>query len=99
MKHFVILTTFKIPYEQLGERVTQHRAFLQIGYERGWLLCSGPQAPKTGGLIVARAPSLEALQAFFADDPYLVNDLADYRFVEFEPVKRQAFLEAWVVGE
>lgn len=99
MRHFVILTTFKIPYEALGERVAEHRTFLQIGYERGWLLFSGPQAPKTGGLIVARAPSLEALQAFFADDPYLLNGLAEYRFVEFEPVKRQAFLEEWVTGE
>jgi uncharacterized protein YciI len=98
MKHFVIQSTFIIPFEQFGDTVVEHRSFLQKGYDQGWILCSGPQSPKVGGVIVARAPSLEDIQAFFADDPYQVKGLAQYRFVEFEPVKRQAFLEQWVTG-
>jgi len=59
---------------------------------------SGPQVPRTGGVIIARAASREAIEAFFANDPYQVNKLATYRFVEFEPVKRAALMETWVSG-
>jgi uncharacterized protein YciI len=97
-KFFVIETTYRVPAEALGERVAEHRAFLQTGYDRGWLLLSGPQVPRTGGMIIARAPSREELVDFFARDPYQANGLASYRFVEFEPVKRAVWMENWVAG-
>jgi uncharacterized protein YciI len=95
MKHFIIEITYLIPFEQIRETVPAHRAFLQSGYDCGWLLMSGPQNPLTGGIVVARAPDLEALQAFFQDDPYRQHSLASYRFMEFNPVKRQAFMDEW----
>jgi uncharacterized protein YciI len=95
-KFFCIEVTYRIPVEELGERVALHRAYLQIGYDQGWLLMSGPQNPKTGGMIIARAPSREAIVDFFSRDPYQVNGLADYRFVEFEPVKHQDLLKDWI---
>jgi uncharacterized protein YciI len=98
MKHFVVEIQYQVPAGQLAETVAEHRAFLQTGYDRGWLLLSGPQNPRVGGMVVARAPSLEELQAFFAADPYKKKGLAAYRFVEFDPVKRQPFMEDWVTG-
>lgn len=95
-KYFMIEITYLIPAEQLGEITTKHRAFLKDGYERGWLLISGPQVPRTGGLVIGRAPSLEAIQGFFSNDPYQVEKVGTYRFVEFNPVFRQAFLEDWI---
>lgn len=96
MKHFLVELHYLVPAEQLAETVTEHRAFLQTGYERGWLLISGPQVPRVGGVVVARAPSLADLESFFSADPYQTKGLATYRFVEFDPVKRQPFLEDWV---
>lgn len=96
MKHFIIEITYLIPAKELGEVVGEHRAFLKTGYERGWLLCSGPRVPKTGGVVIARAPSLDELQQFFRYDPYQMKDLATYRWIEFDPVLRQAFLEEWL---
>jgi uncharacterized protein YciI len=98
MKHFIIQSTFTVPFERLGDKVAAHRACLQKGYDQGWILCSGPQSSKLGGFIVARAPSLEAIKAFFANDPYELEGLAQYRFTEFEPVKRQPFLDQWFTG-
>jgi uncharacterized protein YciI len=98
MKHFIVEINYKIPAEQMAEIVVEHRQFLQTGYDRGLLLCSGPRVPRTGGMVVARAASLEEIQRFFADDPYHLHDVAEHHFVEFEPVKRQAFLEDWVAG-
>ena len=97
-KFFIIEVTYLIPADQLGETLAEHRAFLQTGYDQGWLLLSGPQVPRTGGMIIARAPSREELETFFAQDPYKVNKLATYRFIEFEPVKRAGFMEEWVTG-
>jgi uncharacterized protein YciI len=98
MKHFIIEVTYLIPLEQIAEITPEHRAFLQTGYERGWLLMSGPCVPRTGGMVVGRAPSLEAMQQFFQDDPYQKRGIAAYRFVEFEPVKLQERMKDWVAG-
>jgi uncharacterized protein YciI len=98
MKHFIVEITYTVTFEELRETVVEHRAFLQGGYDQGWLLCSGPQSPKVGGMVVARAPSREALIDFFSNDPYLNKGLATYRWVEFEPVKHQPFLKDWVEG-
>ena len=99
MKHFIIELTYTVSAERLAEIVVEHRAFLQTGYARGWLLMSGPQAPRVGGMVVARAPSLEDVRQFFQDDPYQVKGAATYRFIEFEPVRLQEWMKDWVSGE
>lgn len=98
MKYFIVEITYLQPIEVISQTTPEHRVFLQGGYERGWLLASGPQVPKVGGVIIARAPSLEALKEFFAGDPYQVKGLGSYRFIEFEPVKRQPFMEEWLTA-
>ncbi len=98
MKHFIVEITYRVPAEALGDVTAQHRAYLQAGYEGGMLLFSGPQVPRIGGVIVARAESFEEIERFFSRDPYRVNGLADYRFVEFNPVFSQDFMKSWVVG-
>ncbi len=98
MKHFIVEIKYLVPVEQLGETVAEHRQFLRGGYERGLFLLSGPKVPRTGGLLVARAESLEALQAFLEGDPYKQKGLAEHSYVEFDPVLRQGFLEDWVTG-
>lgn len=96
MPHFVIEITYKRPYEEIAPVVPEHRAFLQQGYDQGLLLMSGPMNPRTGGIVIARADALENLQAFFSRDPYAQRGFADYRFIEFEPVKYQPFLASWI---
>ncbi|HEY9087327.1 MAG TPA: YciI family protein [Anaerolineaceae bacterium] len=98
MKHFIINIIYRAEMDEINRVLPQHRAFLRGGYERGLLLCSGPQNPRTGGIIVARAESLDAIQDFFQQDPYLLQGVAEHQFIEFEPVLRQSFLEDWVNG-
>jgi uncharacterized protein YciI len=96
MRHFVVTLTFLVPFESFGEAVARHRAFLDEGYSAGMLLMSGPRTPRTGGIVVARAESPEALRAFFARDPYKLEDLATHEFAEFSPVKSQPILAEWI---
>lgn len=96
MKHFLIEITYTASAEKIAEILPAHRLFLQGGYDQGMLLMSGPMLPKTGGVVIARAQSVDDLQAFFEFDPYMANNAATYRFVEFDPVKFQPFLKDWV---
>ena len=95
MQHFIVELTYTVSFDQLQDTLPEHRTFLNAGYEMGWVLYSGPQEPRTGGVIVVRAPALDDLQAFFAEDPFQKKGLAVYRFIEFTPVRRQAFMDEW----
>ena len=95
MKFFLVELTYTVPLPEIEMATPAHRAFLQTGYERGVLLCSGPKVPRTGGVVLARGESLESVQEFFTNDPFQQQRLADYRFVEFNPVKRASCTEDW----
>jgi uncharacterized protein YciI len=95
MKHFIVEIKYLVPLESIQESVPAHRAYLQLGYDAGMLLCSGPKVPATGGFMLARAESLARLKAFFAEDPFHTDELASFTFSEFNPVKRQGWAEAW----
>lgn len=99
MKHFLVDIQYTAPIEKIDEILPKHRAFLQIGYDQGYLLCSGPKNPRVGGVIIARAESEEELRKFFLLDPYQQQNAAQYIFIEFNPVKFQPFLEKWVAGQ
>ncbi len=99
MKHFLVEITYALPFEQMAPIVPEHRAFLQEGYETGMILMSGPMNPRTGGVVIARAESEEQLRDYFSRDPYFLKHAATYRFIEFDPVKYQMFIEDWVSGK
>ena len=83
MKHFLVEIEYTAPIEIINMIVDEHRLFLQTGYD----------------LVIARAPSMEAIQEFFFTDPYKQHNAATYRFVEFDPVKYQTFINDWVRSE
>lgn len=95
MKHFIIIITYTAPIEEINKVVGNHREFLQKGYDSNHLLMSGPQNPKSGGIVLARGTSKDELVDFFSQDPYKINQLAEYRFIEFNPVKHQPFMSDW----
>jgi uncharacterized protein YciI len=96
MKHFIVEITYKVPFEELSKIIDEHRAYLDIGYKKKLLLCSGPLNPKTGGIVVARANSLEEIKEYFIGDPYHKKNVAEHKFIEFTPVKYLEFLKDWV---
>ena len=98
MKHFLILIIYTAPMNIIDEILPEHRAFLKTGYDQGILLMSGPENPRTRGVVVARSHSLEEIQRFFAQDPYAQKAAATHQFIEFSPVLHQGFLDDWVQG-
>lgn len=98
MHHYIVEITYRVPMERIEQTVAAHRQYLQTGYDSGLLLCSGPQVPRSGGILVARAASREALEQFIAGDPYRLEQLADYRLIEFQAVKHLPLVAEWFGG-
>ncbi|MBI9071290.1 MAG: hypothetical protein JEY94_06810 [Melioribacteraceae bacterium] len=96
MKHFVVEISYTVDFEKIKEVLDEHRSFLQIGYDKNMLLCSGPQEPLTGGIAIAKAESLEDIVEFFENDPYNKAGYTEYLYTEFNPVKFQDFMGNWV---
>ena len=64
-----------------------HRAFLDEGYKNDFFVVSGPRNPRTGGVIISQLKSRTQLEQIFKQDPFVIQEIADYEFIEFEPVK------------
>lgn len=82
---FVILVHYERPLAEIDAHVAEHRAFLETHYASGLLLGSGRRTPPVGGVILARGDDRAALEAVFANDPFLVQGVARYEYIQFEP--------------
>ena len=83
----IVNIKYTAPLSAIDSLVGEHRAWLDIQYANGVLLCSGPKNPKTGGVVIALGSNKAEIEALFNDDPYNVNHVAEYTFTEFNPVK------------
>jgi uncharacterized protein YciI len=90
---FVILIRYLKPLSEIEKVVDEHRAFLGRYYQSGHLIASGPQVPRSGGVILAQAGSREELVRIFAEDPFVKHGLGEYQFIEFVPVKKSPAAE------
>src|SRR5271169_6113354 len=97
MKYFLLEGQHIVPFEKRApELIAAHRAFLQQGYDQGRFLLSGPYVPPTGGVLVARAESLDELNKYLAQEPYCKAKVMRFsKIVEFEPVQHQPILNGW----
>lgn len=84
---FILELTYTAAIEKIDEQLIPHRSYLDLHYSKGNLICSGPQNPRTGGIIMTTFKSREEVDVFIAADPFQVFALADYRVIEFAPIK------------
>jgi len=91
---FVVLLTYEKPLETIDALLAGHVRFLEEQYARGVFLASGRRVPRTGGVILARAESSEALLRILADDPFYREGAARYELIEFSPTKAAPGLKA-----
>ena len=89
---FVVILRYLVPLEIILEQREEHLKFLDIYYAKGIFHASGPQIPRTGGIILANASSREELQKILEDDPYYKYKSAEYQIFELTVNKKsQAF--------
>ena len=91
---YIITLTYKKPMEEIEKVTADHRAFLDTLYTQDVLLASGPQVPRTGGILIARSGrSKEEVMEILKQDPFYIADVADYSIIEFNPMKYHANLK------
>ncbi|HZP79201.1 MAG TPA: YciI family protein [Pseudolabrys sp.] len=97
MKHFFLEGEHLVPFEQRDpDLIAAHRAFLQKGYDHGHFLVSGPSIPPTGGILIARAESLDELNKLLAEEPFCKAKVMRFsKIIEFNPVQHQPILKGW----
>jgi uncharacterized damage-inducible protein DinB/uncharacterized protein YciI len=97
-KHFVIESTYLAGLDRIDAQLVAHRAHLEQGFRSGMLLASGPQVPRSGGMILARARERSEVEEFLARDPFALAGISKYRVVEYEPVKQAELFSGWALG-
>ncbi|HCT29935.1 MAG TPA: GTP cyclohydrolase, partial [Bacteroidales bacterium] len=73
---YIIKVTYIKPIEEIDKHLAVHRAFLDKFYASGNLICSGPQNPRTGGMIVCSFPNVDEVWDFIHQDPFYINSIA-----------------------
>lgn len=82
----IVILKYTAPLERIDELLEAHRAFLRQGYERKQFLMSGPQQPRTGGVIVTTVKTKAEAERIVQEDPFLKEGAAEYQFIEFDAV-------------
>ena len=80
---FIVSISYQRPLSEIEAHLEEHIAFLNKHYASGTFLASGPKQPRTGGVILATAPTREALEAILEEDPFKREQLASYEITEW----------------
>lgn len=80
---FIIDLNYIVPLEQIDAGMKDHMAFLNKYYRLNIFVASGRKVPRTGGIILAVAPSRAELESIIQQDPFVSRKLAEFSIVEF----------------
>ncbi len=84
---FILLLEYLQQISVVEKYLEAHRLYLDKYYKKGLFVCSGPQTPRTGGVIICKAENKEIVQQIIAEDPFYYEKIADYKIIEFSPTK------------
>jgi uncharacterized protein YciI len=95
---FIVLLTYLKPLDVIDQHLTEHRAFLEEGYQKDYFIASGPCDPRTGGVIISQLKDREQLNEILSRDPFALHHLAKYEVIAFTPVKYHSDFKAFIVS-
>ena len=72
---------------EVEKHLEEHIKFLEKYYEMGKFICSGRKNPRMGGVILLNAESLSEVEKIILEDPFNINEIAEYEITEFFPTK------------
>jgi uncharacterized protein YciI len=84
---FIVIVHYEKDLSIVDEYLQAHRDFLEQGFQKNYFLVSGPQEPRTGGIILSQLKDKKILEDFLADDPFMQKGIAIYQIIAFTPVK------------
>ncbi len=90
-----------LPVPEVAVRETLHPKHVQFvadGVEKGVVVFGGPK-PGSGGIVLLKAPSLDACRAFLRDDPLVKAGVQTYRITEFRIMEHNPCLDPLLTEE
>ena len=80
-----MISTYVVPLEQVDQAREAHQRFLDALGDR--VVSAGRQDPPAGGVVLIDAASEGAAYEIMAGDPYVVQGLAEYRAIGWQPTR------------
>ena len=85
---FIVNLKYKKSIEEVNKVLEAHLEYLDKYFEKGKFICTGKKSfPELGGVILFNSNNLEEAKKILYEDPFYVEEIADYEIIEFQPVK------------
>lgn len=81
---FAVIIEYIKPLAEVDAARPPHLAWIQKHCADGTFLFTGRQPSGKGGMVIANAPSREALDAILKEDGYIKAGVAKHNVIEFE---------------
>ena len=82
---FIVNLTYKVDLSKIDKYLDEHIEYLKQQYANDKFVASGKKIPRTGGVILSQLKDKNHLLEILEQDPFKINDLAEYEIVEFIP--------------
>jgi len=83
---FLVDMTFTDIEKVTVELTNQHKRYLEKEYKSGQLMFGGRKVPRTGGILISKHASEQALKQVLDLDPFINSGAVSYSITEFIPV-------------
>lgn len=90
---FVVTLKFADNKARAGELMEAHKAWIKSGFDQGIFLIVGSLQPNRGGGIIAHNTSLEDLESFISNDPFVAEGVVRAEILEITPARLDERLE------
>lgn len=95
MLHAVTLT-YVSPTKEIVSHIEEHKKWLIRGINNGIILFAGPLSDGSGGYILFYSDSMEIVEDFLKEDPFVEYNLVDVSLISTEPaMSTKDFPEKW----
>ena len=85
---FIANLKYKKSMEEVNKVLQAHLEYLDKYFEKEKCICTGKKSfPELGGVILFNSNNLEEAKKILYEDPFYVEEIADYEIIEFQPVK------------
>jgi uncharacterized protein YciI len=93
---FLLMARYTKPIEEVDALLEEHKAW--IGRNADKILLTAREEPLIGGLILARADSVDEIWDMIRDDPFHAAGMSEYEVREYRPVRAAPGVEGLLEG-
>lgn len=96
---YLVTLLYTRPIEAVHAHLSTHRDWLVEHTRAGRILVAGPLEDRTGGFVLARCDSREALDQMIALDTFAIHGVSSYHVRGFDAAMRSPLFPAdWAPG-